>query len=230
MDDLTTTVLIPTLWRHEQIGPCLDALFASTSIPVKPLFLCAEDDDKTLDMLDKIGHNFTAFPRGADGEVPSMVAKCNAAAEAVTTPFLFGLSDDVRLRPGCMERCHEALADGTKHVACVSDGISAHTHEGDLTGHCLIRVSYIREQSGVMDEPNMLMHPGYKHFFSDLELMKVGKARGVYVSCYDAKVDHPNPNNGTAPLDRVHHLTRSHWMQDHDLYRSREHMWEEVAA
>lgn len=228
-EDLTTTVIIPTLWRAHHVDPFLEALYANAgSIPIRPVFLCQDNDEATLIAVARAGADMRMFPSTADGQPASMVAKCNSACVRVTTPFFFGASDDIRLLPGCLEAVHEAL-DGTgKHVACVSDGIGAHRHGGELTGHCLVRTSYIREQSGVLDEPNMVMHPGYFHFYSDIELWQTAQARGVYVSCHEARVDHPHHNAGTAPRDRVQDWTIRHRHADGMTFRRRARLWQNL--
>lgn len=228
---LTTTVVIPTLWRPHQIAPFLDALYTNAgSIPIRPVFLVQEDDEATLIAVARAGVDMLTFPADADGLPATMVAKCNAACAQVTTPFFFGASDDIRLLPGCLEAAHEALTEPGRQVACVSDGIHAHQHGGELTGHCLVRTSYIRERSGVLDEPNMVMHPGYFHFYSDIEFWQTGKARGVYVSCHDARIDHPHPNAGTAERDRVHDLSIRYRRRDAVTFRQRAHLWQNLAV
>lgn len=229
--DLTTTIMVPTLWRSHHIGPLLENLHANHGdIPIKILFLCQDTDCATLAEIEKHDGDYMVFPSTPDGQPMSMVAKCNAMWLVTDTPFLFGCSDDIRLHADTLARCHEALMEPDAHIACVSDGIPAHNHSGELTGHCLIRCSYIREQSGVMDQPNTLMHPGYVHYYSDLELMCVARARGVYRSLFDARIDHPHANNGTAERDRVQAWTVARRRQDALTFRRRAHMWQGVAA
>lgn len=225
-DDLRTVVLVPTLWRSLHLEPFLDSLREHAgSIPVRPLFLCQGDDRATLAEVERLGVDYMTFRAPRTGEPVTMVHKCNTAAQQVTEPFLFGASDDIRFTPGCLERCHEALRDPGVHVACVNDGVPAHIHSGELTGHCLIRMDYIRDQSGVMDEPNLVMHPGYRHYYSDMEFWHVAHMRGVYRSVFDARVEHPHPNNGTAGVDRVQDWSRRYLPADRALYQRRSRMW-----
>lgn len=230
MSDLATTVLVPTLWRAGHIGPFLESLYANAGpVPVRPLFLCDEDDAPTLVEVDRHGADHMVFP-GMGGKPMSMVAKCNAAFAQVTTPYLFGASDDIRFLPGCLEACHEALTDPHVEVACVSDGIDLHLHDGELTGHCLVRCSYIRERSGTVDTPGVLMHPGYQHYYSDVEFWEVARSRGVYRSCFEARIDHPHPNNGTAKRDATHRLSLEVWREDRATYLSRRHLWQNLTV
>lgn len=227
MTDLSTVILVPTLWRSTHIAPFLEALYRNVSaeIPIRPLFLAQDGDDPTLDELNRCGADHIVFPM-VDGKAMTMVQKCNEAAQRATEPFLFGASDDIRILPGCLERCHETLQDPTVHIACVSDGIPDHSHGHELTGHCLVRMSYIRTESGVMDEPNVIMHPGYFHYYSDVEFMCVGRARGVYRSVWDARIDHPHPNNRTAARDRVHQMGIEYRRRDHVTFLRRAWMWQ----
>lgn len=226
MTDLSTVVLVPTWRRSHHVGPFLAALAANHGdIPVRPLFLCNDNDDATLTAVDAEGAEAMTFP----GNPATMVEKVNGGFARTTEPFVFGASDDIRILPGCLEVAHAAMTDGIG-VVCVNDGIAQHRHDGALTGHCLIRRSYIDEHSGVMDRSGVVLHPGYVHYYSDLELWQTARVRGAYVSCFEARIDHPHPNDGTAPVDVVQEWSRARQTADLRTYLSRRHLWERVAV
>jgi len=97
------------------------------------------------------------------------------------------------------------------------------TGEGTLA---LVSMRYIREESGCVDTPNVIIYPGYHHNFSERELFLTAQRRNRFAYCAQAVVEHLHWLNGKVPTDDVYVLGQSTWDLDMAMHLSRLRLWE----
>lgn len=211
-------ILLPTLWRPDNLEPVLESLFA-TADGVRVTVICQAGDGATVREAERLGVRALT----ADGDPATVAEKINLGYRNTTGEFLFVGSDDIRFLPGWLDEALDAM-DAANMVG-VSDGIDNHVHDGELPGHVLIRRSYIADQSGVIDTPDSVLFEGYKHYYSDIEQWQTAASRGCWRSAHRARIEHLHPTNGRAQVDRTHSWSRSHMGADRALFESRRHLW-----
>jgi hypothetical protein len=59
--------------------------------------------------------------------------------------------------------------------------------------HFFVRRSYVEEQGGSLEGPGILAPEAYFHFYTDVEIVQLAKARGVFSPCLDSRVIHHHP-------------------------------------
>ena len=64
---------------------------------------------------------------------------------------------------------------------------------GKHADHFFVRRSYVEEEGSTLEGPGILLFEGYYHFFGDVELIQLAKARGVFTPCLDSVVIHHHP-------------------------------------
>lgn len=194
----TTAVLVPSYGRPDTLARLAEDLRASTDAPYRLYFVLEQDDEQSIEVATRIDADVIINV----GE--KRYAACiNAAYLETSEPFLFLGADDIRFGSGWLEAGLEAMADPLVSVVGTVDPL--HEYEDQSTHH-LVRRTYIEEQSGCMDIPNIVLYP-YHHAYTDWEFTAVAKVRGVYAYCEDSIVEHHHPGwltDGT--VDHQHDL------------------------
>jgi hypothetical protein len=108
--------------------------------------------------------------------------------------FLAG--DDVEFAPGWIQAARE-LSD-RYDVIGTNDSEAGRVRNprvaaGKHADHFFVRRSYVEEHGASLEGPGILLFEGYYHFYVDMELIQLAKARGVWTPCLDSVVIHHHP-------------------------------------
>lgn len=240
-------ILVPVLRRPQRVKPLLESIEATTP-KCRVLFIADADDEEEIRAIDDAcpmparptsepiyGHDFGALTIQCMALEPPVnwARKTNAGYHATTEPFIFIGADDIEPQPGWYEKAMAEMQPGIGIVG-TNDGANPRTFRGEHATHMLIRRSYIEEHSGVVDEPNTVIHEGYPHEYGDDELIQTAIARGMYAHAHDSIVLHLHPivgdNPGKLPDDDTYRLGRSQTRLGRNLFRHRMKLWQRLQS
>jgi hypothetical protein len=85
---------------------------------------------------------------------------------------------------------------------------------GDHATHWMISRDYIDTVGASWDGPGVVAHEGYRHWFTDDEIVVAAKQRGVFQMALGSVVEHLHPMTGKSEIDEVY--TRSDSFADED--------------
>jgi hypothetical protein len=219
----SVAVLIPTVNRAEKLAPLVARFRAVATVPTG-LYLATDHDDvatrEAFKLLDGDDDVTTIV-----GDFHSVTKGTNAAWAAVRDEkFALTCNDDVWPEDGWDRAALDALGEKGKHVCGVNDG-----HDR-MFSFCLVRCSYIRQHSGVYDEPNKLFHDGYLSQYPDTELHEYAVARGVWTEAPGAVIRHVHHDFGDADPNHPNYVkARGAAMGDFQTYRRRLPHWQAAA-
>jgi REP element-mobilizing transposase RayT len=208
------------LRRPWRVQPLIDSIETATPEPHRTLFIVNDDDEHELDALKEAGAEFLTV----DGSRRSYACKINAGYHATSEPLVFMAADDLHFRPDWCRRA-QALLTETVHVVGTNDICNPRVMTGAHSTHTLLRRSYIKERSGVVDQPDTVLHEGYPHEFCDDEFIQTAMTRGVYAHAFDSIVEHLHPMVGKAEDDDTYRLGRQRTRESRRLFQQRTTLW-----
>lgn len=131
---------------------------------------------------------------GVEGR--SYAENVNALLEHSEAPWVLIVGDDVEFLPGWFEAAAEVSTQAD--VIGTNDSEPGRVRNRDVAAgrhadHFFVRREYIEEQGASLDGPGSLMHEGYRHWFTDKELIELAKARGVFVMAPECRIVHHHP-------------------------------------
>jgi glycosyltransferase involved in cell wall biosynthesis len=212
-------IIVPVLDRPHRVEPLLASITAATPEPHRVLFVADEDDDAELAALKAAKADVLTVGAGV-----SYAAKINAGYHATTEPVFFMAADDLAFRADWYSRAASYFSDGI-HVVGTNDLCNPRVMCGQHSTHTLVKRSYIEGRSGVVDEPNAVLHEGYAHDWVDDEFVQTAMARGVYAHAFDSLVEHLHPLVEKADDDDTYRRGRAHSQQGRRLFRQRRRLW-----
>lgn len=153
-----------------------------------------------------------------DDELRSWGRRLNDMYERTDEQFMFLGADDVWFGNGWLP---PALADMQRHdgIVTVNDTMNP---AGTLA---LVAREYIDKESGCMDQPGVIIHPGYRHNYSETELFQTAMFRGRWSYCLQSIVEHRHFLVNKAPIDDVYEMGIEKYGDDKAVYLSRCRMW-----
>src|SRR5260370_25978424 len=157
-----------------------------------------------------------------DGPPPGTWADgLNYGYQHTEEPWLLGAADDVKFHPGWLDQALAAAAHSSADVVGTNDVHNPRVIAGEHATHPMIRRSYVDEHGGSWDGPKVLAHEGYRHWFTDDEIVTAAKQRGTWAAAPYAKVEHLHPLFGLAPDDEIYTAGREHAAEDRKLFKVR---------
>lgn len=215
MHDLV--VLVPMLGRAQSMSTVRDTLHDTAPDATIMWLVTAGDSEVLAGMLPAEQHlRFPARPRG------DYAAKMNTGIMLTGEPLIFLAAGDIAFHPGWWEACLARLAPGIGVVG-TNDLGNPRTATGALSTHTLVTRDYAN--LGSIDNPDVLLHPGYWHEFVDDELIATARFRGAYAHAPDAHVEHLHPDHGKRPADALDAQRQSRMRQGRRLFNARKHLW-----
>ena len=212
-------VLVPVLSRPHRVRPLVEAFRRTTSLPHRVIFIAdAGDDDEIRAVQDCSGADLIVVQAGT-----SYARKINVGVQATDEALIFTGADDLEPHPGWLTAALARMG-GPVQVVGVNDLGTARVREGRHATSFLVDRRYV--QAGTIDEPGVLMHPGYRHNYPDDELAETARLRGAIAFATDAIVEHLHPHFGNAPDDATYRLGRESFKADGRLFRSRRSLWQ----
>jgi hypothetical protein len=126
----------------------------------------------------------------------TFAAKVNDAYFKTTESLRFVAGDDVEFTIRWLEEARK-LSDrydviGTndsEYPRVRNPKVAAGTH----ADHFFVRRSYVDEVGGSLEGPGLFAPECYTHFYVDVEIIQLAKARGVFTPCLKSIVVHHHP-------------------------------------
>lgn len=206
-------VLVPVLNRPKNVVPLIES-FAESGTPGSLLFIVTEGDERE-DTALRLAHGDVHQSFWDDWkfqvlQVPptciSWPQKINAGFAKTSEPWLLLAADDVRFHPGWFQAT-ERLRDRHNYgVIGTNDLGNPRVLAGQHSTHPLVSRIYIETHGGTLDGPGSVLYEGYRHSYSDDELIATAQARGAYAHCMSAIVEHLHPLWQKAKWDDVYEL------------------------
>lgn len=192
-DKDAVAVVCPIHLRTEHIQPLVDSFLKNTP-----------EGEATLYFVADAGHHDTGRQEGKvtpkvkwlqETHGTSCAQRWNAGYEQTTEPWVLCIGDDVRF--------HEGWLDGARKLSTDYDVIGTNDTAGKMKNpkvangshadHFFVRRSYVEEYGACLDGPGVLAPEAYGHWYTDMEIVKLAKARGVFSPCLDSVVEHLHP-------------------------------------
>ncbi len=127
----------------------------------------------------------------------------NSGCEATDEPWVLCIGQDVRFQPHWLDEARKLSGEfdviGTNDTAdkpknpFVARGIHA--------DHFFVRRSYVDEYGACLDGPGVLAPVCYRHWYTDTEIIKLARARGVFTPCLTSVVEHLHEGYNTMTME-----------------------------
>jgi glycosyltransferase involved in cell wall biosynthesis len=168
-------VIVPVA-RHDNLQRLFDSLAATNDGSAR--FLIAQDEAM-----------FGAQPQ-------TYAQNVNMVLRSSTADWVLIVGDDVEFTPGWLEAARE-LSD-RYDVIGTNDSEQGRVRNpkvanGSHADHFFIRRSYIEDEGASLDGPGVIAHEGYQHWYTDVEIIELAKARGVYGHAHECRIIHHHP-------------------------------------
>ena len=162
------------------------------------------------------GATFLVANRGS-----SFAQKVNAGYEQTQEPWLLIVGDDVRFHRGYIDAARQ-LSDRFDVIG-TNDSPEGKGNprvaSGSHADHFFIRRKYVEEYGASLE--GLVCHEGYEHFYSDVEVVELAKARRVFSPCLSSMVEHLHPDLGKAEVDDTYRKGWSARERDEREWRKR---------
>jgi hypothetical protein len=102
------------------------------------------------------------------------------------------IGDDVRFHEGWLDAARK-LSDrydviGTNDTADEPKNLKV--ANGSHSDHTFYRRAYVDEYGASLEGPGILAPECYRHWYVDMEMIKLARARGVFAPCLDSIIEH----------------------------------------
>lgn len=214
-------VIVPALSRPQNVQPLVDSLNATQRGIATVYFVCDATDVEQVEAVNAAGAKVIAYN---DTNGPGSYAeKVNAGFKATTEPWVFVCGDDVRF--------HKGWIDAAREVSDRFDVIGTNDHpdgkgnprvaSGSHADHFFIRRAYVDQEGASLDGPGVVAHEGYRHFYTDVEIIELAKARRTFTPCLASLVEHIHPDLGHGEADDTYRKGWSQREHDEKVWRKR---------
>lgn len=184
-------VIVPAMKRPQNVNTVVESFNAHNDGTATLYFVCDADDAEQIAAVEATNAKLIISDRGT-----TFAAKVNDAYFKTTESFLFLAGDDVEFTLDWLQNARP-LSDrydiiGTndsEYPRVRNPKVAAGTH----ADHFFIRRSYCDERGGSLEGPGLVVPECYHHFFTDTEVIQLGKARGVFTPCLKSIVVHHHP-------------------------------------
>lgn len=187
-------VLVPIHERTKNIGRLIESFTAHTAEGEANLYFIY-DEDTSAAIRDEI-HGRKWWGRGLIAyRGTSCAQRWNAGYEQTKEPWVLCIGDDTVFHEGWLDAARKLSGDfdviGTNDTA---DKVkNPKVANGSHADHFFVRRAYVEEYGACLDGPGVLAPEAYHHWFTDMEIVKLAKARGVFSPCLDSIVEHLHP-------------------------------------
>lgn len=220
---MTLDILIPTI-RPERIAGMIGNINENTSpkIPFGIIFIAEFGNNAVVREVQRLKEKnrnvhviFNALERGYPGSM-------NTAFHWSNADVVFLGSDDVVHHKDWAERGLAAFAPGVGIVG-TNDLDDKGVLAGEHSTHSFVKRDYVMNPGAVIGAPGWLMYQGYRHYYTDVELIATAKARQAFKPCMDSIVEHRRIES---EMDETW-LVRRQEMLVHDMpiYQRRVALW-----
>jgi glycosyltransferase involved in cell wall biosynthesis len=184
-------VLVPAMQRPQNVERLVTSFRATNDGTAYLYYVLDEDDAEQIAAVEAAGLEWIPAKRGT-----TFAAKINEGYFKTREDFVFLCGDDVEFTPGWLQAAREV--SDRYDVIGTNDSEAGRVRNpkvaaGKHADHFFVRRSYIDEQGATLEGPGILLFEGYTHFFGDVELIQLAKARGVWTPCLASVVIHHHP-------------------------------------
>ena len=184
-------VLVPAMQRPQNVARLVDSFRKSNDGTAHLYYILDEDDTEQIAAVEAKGVVWLPAKRGT-----SYASKNNEGFARTAEDFVFLAGDDVEFTPGWIQAARE-LSD-RYDVIGTNDSEAGRVRNprvaaGKHADHFFVRRSYVEEHGASLEGPGILLFEGYYHFYVDMEMIQLAKARGVWTPCLDSVVIHHHP-------------------------------------
>jgi hypothetical protein len=144
--------------------------------------------------------------------------RLNSMYKRTEEEMMFLCADDVWFSNGWLP---PALAEMQRYAGVVTVNDTMNSN-GTLA---LVLREYIDRESGCIDQPGVIIHPGYRHAYSETELFRTAMYRNKWTYCPQSVVQHNHFLVGRAPVDDVYEMGIESYGADKEIYQSRCYLW-----
>lgn len=210
-------VLVPVLDRPGNVAPLVESFNATQKGVASLWFIVDKDDRDEIEAVKAAGGEYLYSDRGG-----SFAQKVNSGFEQTEAPWVFICGDDVRFHAGWIDEARRL--SGTFDVIGTNDSDNPEVGNprvkaGAHADHFFVRRSYVAEHGASLD--GLVAHEGYRHFYTDVEIVELAKARGVFTPCLESVVEHMHPDLGKAEVDETYQKGWSARESDEKEWRKR---------
>ena len=181
-------VLVPAMNRPQNVARLVESL---TDADAYLYYILDADDTEQIAAVEAAGASWLPANRGS-----SFAGKINAGYEQTTEPWLFVCGDDVEFTPGWLDAARE-LSD-RYDVIGTNDSEAGRVRNpkvasGKHSDHFFVRRDYVDNVGASLEGPGQVIAEAYFHFYGDVELIQLARARNVFAPCLDSHVIHHHP-------------------------------------
>jgi glycosyltransferase involved in cell wall biosynthesis len=162
-----------------------------------------------------------------EGPDTTYAEKVNAGYAQSTEPWVLLVGDDVVFHPGWIQEARKLSADfdviGTNDTSgpVKNPDVAAGRH----ADHFFVRRAYVESEGSCLEGPGVLAPEAYRHWYVDMEMIGLAKARGVFTPCLNSVVEHLHPgydgDERARQADPVYMRAVDHADADAKTFRSR---------
>ena len=208
-----TSILLPSAYRHHNLGRSLHALFDTIgNNSVEVLISLVDDDDHSLAVLE--GLPVCVYFRMWDEYNKGAVYAWNNLASRSSGDVLALWADDLYPQAGWLDRALRYIDDGFGLV-----GFNDLNTDGDVyAAHWCASRDWLNQIGGVMYPPQ------YYCWWSDREMTERAQSARKYVWGQDCIVEHRHYSFGSAPIDSTYQQAMPYYPIDERIYIERKAM------
>jgi glycosyltransferase involved in cell wall biosynthesis len=195
-DTDAVAVICPIYKRTEHIAPLIASFEATTQPGEAALwFVCdAADADVQSAISDLTFGEDVRFV--SEHEAMSCAERWNFGYRTTPQwPWVLLIGDDVRFHDGWLDHARKLSAD--YDVIGTNDTTGAPKNpkvaNGSHADHFFVRRAYVEEHGACLDGPGVLAPDCYRHWYVDMEIIKLARARGIFTPCLDSVIEHLHP-------------------------------------
>lgn len=185
-------IIVPALNRPANV-PALVKSFKAHGDGASLYYVCDADDIAQIAAVEKAGASWVPAHRGT-----SFAGKVNSAYEQLGESFdwLFACGDDVEFTEGWLKKPRElsprfdVIGTNDSEPGRIRNPKVA---EGKHADHFFIRRAYIDNPGSSLEGPGCAFAEAYYHWYGDVEVIQLAKARGVWTPCLESVVIHHHP-------------------------------------
>lgn len=219
-------ILVPVLDRPQNAQLLVDSIQAATVVPHRVLFLCTPFDDAEIAAIHATGAdlNIVRWEAGPG----DWTKKINAGYRLTDKPYMLLGADDLRFHSGWDTEVLRVAEETGAGVIGTNDLGNATVMRGLHSTHPLVRRSYVDEY-GTIDEPDKVLHEGYRHQWCDTELIATAQMRHQWAFAKASHVEHLHPMWHKSEMDATYEKALSTPSEDHAHFNSRKRLWSRAA-
>jgi len=187
-------VVVPAMKRPHNVKRLVESFYRSgqpSDMASTLYYVLDENDTEMIEAVRAMGLKWLPATRGT-----SFASKVNAAFEQTDEDWLFITGDDVEFTPGWLEAARE-LSDRYDVIGTNDSEPGRIRNPRVATGvhsdHFFMRRSYATDEGGSLEGPGLPLPEAYFHWYTDMEVIQLAKARGVFTPCLESRVIHHHP-------------------------------------